>query len=54
MEPQQRVHLQQVTKQLDAQLNTYHELLERERAMTRRYPLVGTQGDLSRAIACLL
>ena len=41
MEPQERVHLHQVIKQLDTQLNTYHELLERERAMTRRYPLGG-------------
>ena len=43
MDPQERIHLQQVIKQLDNQLNTYHELLERERAMTRRYPLVGGQ-----------
>ena len=43
MEPQERIHLQQVIKQLDTQLTTYHELLERERAMTRRYPLVGSE-----------
>jgi t-SNARE complex subunit (syntaxin) len=42
LEPQERVHLQRIIKQLERQLNTYHELLERERAMTRRYPLVGT------------
>jgi hypothetical protein len=41
MTPQERIHLQQVIKQLDTQLTSYHELLERERTMTRRHPLVG-------------
>lgn len=44
MEPQERIYLQQVIKQLETQLNTYHELLERERSMTRQYPLAGVGG----------
>lgn len=44
MGPQERIHLQQVIKQLETQLNTYSELLERERSMTRQYPLVGMGG----------
>ena len=42
MEPKDRVHLQQVIKRLDTQLTTYHDLLERERAMTRQYPMEGS------------
>ena len=54
MEPQERVHLQQVIKQLEGQLNTYHELLERERSMTRRHPLVGIQRMSHSHQKCLL
>ena len=47
MEPQERIYLQQVIKQLETQLNTYHELLERERSMTRQYPLAEVGGKMS-------